>query len=247
MTAPSRSTCEPWAEIDEACVPCRDYNLDAADLEEKIQIASDVLYELSGRQFPGECTETIRPCVRTHCRSSADPRGCGCSGLRQVRLRGLPVTEVTEVKVDGDVIPSNEYRVDDHAYLVRLPDPGGVRRGWPCCQAIDLADSERGTFSVTYKFGQPVPPAGRMAAATLGCELAMACDPEQAPKCRLPKSVTNVTRQGVSISVLNPNDFLEHGRIGIYEIDMFITAYNPGGGRGATVWSPDLDSARRTG
>lgn len=247
MAAPSRSTCSPWTEEDEvtACPACGDYNVDSALLDEAIQVASDVLYELSGRRFPGTCEETIRPCRKPRCRGSGDPTLCSCGGVSEVLLRGSPVTEVLEVKVDGDVLPASEYRIDEHRWLVRLPDSSGTRHAWPCCQDVYLDDSEDNTFSVSYEFGQDPPPAGRMAASRLACELILACDPAAASKCRLPKRVTSVTRQGVSMTTLDPFDFLDKGQIGIYEADLFIQAYNPGRGRAASVWSPDTSPRGR--
>src|SRR5687767_10371672 len=95
-----------------------------------VGVASDLLYGLSGRQFPGECTETIRPCsVRAgttnvpnwHGTALADGgfgwwyssgvcgcnrlvAACRCNSLSQILLPHYPVNDVTEVKVDGVVL-----------------------------------------------------------------------------------------------------------------------------------------------
>jgi hypothetical protein len=152
------------------------------------------------------------------------------------------VVEVTEVKVDGVVLDPAEYFVDDLRRLVRRPGPvGQPAKAWPCCQRNDLDDTEAGTWSVTYKWGTPPPPMGVRAAAVLGCELAMACDPEFEDKCRLPKRVTSIIREGVTI-IMAPSDFLDPktGKIGIYEVDLFIRSYNPDNiQEGGMVLSPD--------
>lgn len=250
MAAPDISTCEPWIEANEVCLgDCSDYTFDQALLEEMIQVASDVLYVLSGRKFPGECTDAIRPCVKPRCSSSADPiDGCRCSGLKAITLREYPATEITQVKVDGEVLESARYRLDENRWLVRLRDADGSRRAWPCCQDASLPDTEQGTFSVSYKYGILAPPAGRLAAARFACELALACDTGADGECKLPKRVTSVVRQGVSITTLDPFDFLEEGKTGVYEADLFLSTYNPGGGKGATIWSPDTSPrSRRVG
>lgn len=89
-----------------------------------------LLFELSGRQFSGLCSKTVRPC-RTACSCWSrwipsdvalptwsfgywgsfgwgwgDERGshCGCQPLSRVKLSGYPVREITEVKIDGAVL-----------------------------------------------------------------------------------------------------------------------------------------------
>lgn len=247
MTAPSASTCSPWAEMGDVCSPCDDYSFDPTLLADSLQIASDVLYELTGRRWSGECEETIRPCgYRTSdsgwcgCTSS---RGCGCRRLSELRLPGYPASAVTEVKIDGVVIDPARYRVDAHRWLVYLPESDTAeRRGWPCCQRLDLPDTEEDTFSVTYTFGQDPPPGGIKAAAILGCQIALACQPETAGggRCRLPKRVTTITRQGVSMAVLDPMTFVADGLTGLTEVDLWVQSTLIGASRRrASVFRPD--------
>ena len=101
------STCTPWATIADLGSPCDDYTIDTSLLEDSLQIASDVLFHLSGQRFPGECEATIRPCgYRTPescgCLSS---RTCACSAVSELHLPG-PVVSVDEVKIDGAVLDS---------------------------------------------------------------------------------------------------------------------------------------------
>jgi hypothetical protein len=69
----------------------------------------------------------------------------------------------------------------------------------------------------------------------------MACQPDLAGQCRLPKSVTSVTAEGVTM-VMSPSDFLDKdGKTGLWEVDLFIRAVNPQRSqRQATVWTPGL-------
>lgn len=244
MTAPSSSTCSPWATEDDLCSPCNDYTVLGPIAGDFLQSASDILFDLSGGQFPGLCDRTIRPCARRmQPERSIDPAppgwiegwgwcGCGgdpcdCGGLYQLDLGAYPIDSVTEVKVDGDALDSSLYRVDDWRTLVRLADADGSNPGWPRTQRLDLPDTEEGTWSVTFSWGREPPPAGVTAAAVLACELALACDPENADKCRLPKRVQSVTREGVTI-VMSPSDFLDaNGKTGLYEVDLFLRAVNP--------------------
>ncbi len=151
------------------------------------------------------------------------------------------VTEILQVKIDGLVIPATEYELRDFQELVRIrPTAATVptaRYGWPTSQIMDLPDTEKGTFSVTYMFGNPPPAAGKFAARRLGEYLVL---PQLGDTSRLPTRVRQVSRQGISAMVTDVLDLLEKGMLGIYECDAFVKSYNPHGlARQAAVWSPD--------
>lgn len=255
MAAPCQSVCTPWADTSDLCSICDDYAFDQALLEDKIAVASDLLFEWSARRFPGSCSDVVRPCARDGSRSwgrtlagrrvlggcgchSSD--ACGCSRLSQVGLGVSPVTDVTEVKVDGVVLDPSLYRVDDWRWLVRLADADGTNPGWPCCQDLLAGDDEEGSFVVAVTYTLAPPAAGVAAAAALACQLALACQPETVGECRLPRGVTQITRQDVSITVLSAA-MVEEVKAALPEVAMFLDAYNPGGvARRAVVASPDV-------
>lgn len=251
--------CAPWIEASE--LACSD--LDGAVLEESIQVASDLLYVLSGRQFQGICTDVVRPCSKgAFRRRYASPSNawyetwgfcgcsydaCGCSSLHQIELPGQPVIEVTQVKMHGDIVSPSTYRVDDRRFLVRVTDTGtGQNDGFMCCQRLDLPATEDDTFEVTYTFGIEPPASGVRAANALACEFANLFT--GGPDCRLPKRVQSVSRAGITILMMDPFAALDEGRMGILEVDLFLAAYNPGNRRAsASVLSPDIGpKARRT-
>jgi hypothetical protein len=226
--------------------------------------ASQVLYELSARLFAGQCEKTVRPCVNRWCGFQVLSRGhivdygwemgwngwgwwgwdawnqgCGCTPLSRVLLSGYPVREITEVKIDGAVIPADEYRLDERRWLTRMADADGNVQLWPACQRWDLPDTESGTFSVTYRYGQDPPITGIHAAAQLGCELYRACT---GGDCVLPSGATRVTRQGVTIE---RGGFTQWGykqntwMTGLSLVDTFLNSYNKAGlMRRPSVWSP---------
>ncbi len=257
--------CSPWATEADLCDPCSDYDGAGALAADMLQAASDVLFELSGRQFPGTCSAVVRPCAR---RREANGRpesatgppgwvkgwgwcgcgdGCSCEAPWQIDLGAYPITSVTQVKVDGAVLSPTLYRVDDWRTLVRLPDADGSNPGWPKSQRLDLPATAEGTWSVAYEWGREPPPMGVRAAAVLACELALACDPDTAEPCRLPKKVTAITREGITM-VLAPSDFLTDGKVGIWEIDLLIRTYNPSHIRQrAQVWTPTMAHHVRPG
>lgn len=245
------TTCAPWAVESEVCAPCDTYEFNPTILADALQFASDVLYDLTGRKWPGECTETIRPCrqrtrIPGHERLDWQewcgcnrPRTCGCSRLSEVRLPGYPVVQVGEVKVDGLILDEGSYRVDDDRWLTFLPEAGDDLQGWPCCQDLALDDDQAGTFSVTYTYGAAPPIGGVRAAASLGCQLALACAPPEAGECRLPKRITTITRQGVSLAILDPLTLFADGLTGLAEVDLWVQSVRYGAQRrSAAIYVP---------
>ena len=191
----------------------------------------DIASEFSGRQFPGVCERTVRPC---ECRDCPPAGCCGCCHLSRVKLAGYPVRSVDEVKIDGAVIPPEQYRVDRYKWLVYLADENGRRQSWPGCQRLDLDDTEADTFSVTYTYGADPPEAGILAAAELACQIATAAT---GGECALPPGTTRVTRQGITVDLEKAQAAL----MSLPLVSLFLATYNPAGlRRRSSVWSPDL-------
>lgn len=216
-----------------------------------VSAATEVLYALSGRRF-GVCSMSIRPC-RSDCSrglwtgwDSGNwwewgrwPRplffngvwyniacgqcqsGCSCTYVSEAWLPS-PVTTVTQVKVDGVVLDPSAYRVDDWRKLVRLD--GKI---WPLCQDLTKADTQVGTWSVNVEFGEEVPVLGQLALGELACQFVKLLTGDKS--CALPKPVQSLTRQGVQMNFLDPNELFANGRIGLYLCDLFLTSENPHG------------------
>lgn len=226
MGAPCANICTAWAEPEDVCDPPEGVTDDQLALH--LLVASNILFNFTGRQWPGSCRETVRPCgggTAGWCGCSPG-RTCGCKRVSELRLGGSPITMVEEVKIDGAVLDPNRYRVDDHGYLVYVPADDDTRQGWPCCQDMRKPDTDDDTWSVTYRYGTGPDAGGTMAAAALAKELALACMPGQ--PCRLPKRVTSITRQGVSLAVIDPLDLFEKGRTGLAEVDLWLGSIKAG-------------------
>jgi hypothetical protein len=207
--------------------------------------ASWLLWALSGRKYGGEHRITERyecPCRcnrrRWYSRSPQSPifpvwhNGeiynvslCDmCDQTHRLRLRGRPVRSIESVSVQGDVLDPGAYEIHDSAYLAATSS----KSPWSLCNQV----------TVTYTYGVLPPEAGRRAARLLAEELLKATiAPDE---CTLPDRVTSISRQGVSFTILDPQSFLDEGRLGIYEVDSFLRAVNPGKAvRPARVFSPD--------
>ena len=252
MTAPTTDVCEPWATVADVGSPCDDYAFDVTLLEDSLLIASTALYHLTGRQWPGQCSTTIRPCGYRKpdscgCLSSAS---CGGRRLSELRVSGV-VASVEQVKIDGVVLDPARYRVDDHRWLVYLPESDDAeRQGWPCCQRLDRADTEEDTWSITYTHGQDPPAGGVRAAAQLGCQLSLAFQPETVNQCRLPKNTVNVARQGITVALRDPSALFADGATGLNDVDLWINSVVLGDKRRrGSVWVPGMtrSGVRRPG
>lgn len=216
-------------------------------------MAVEYLWRFTGRRF-GVCDTTVRP-ARQDCHPSTFEStagfgftpvlvggvwrnvacgvcgdDCACQRLYSVRLPG-PIQAITEVLVDGDVVPASAYRVDDRDTLVRIDG-----EDWPLCNDLSLAPTEPGTWQVEYTFGTPVPDGGRLAAAVLACELAKAVC--RSSDCRLPQRIQTLTREGVTVGFIDPFEGLEDGRTGLWSVDAWVASITRVPQR-STVHSPD--------
>ena len=247
-------------DVDTGCDPAW-ANYDANVQSRAVSLATFVLDALTGRQF-AQCPVTVRPCgptctLRTGYQTfpvgapgqnvpgpwmlpyiangawsnCACAGGCDCAPACKIDL-GMPVAEVTEVKVDGLVLDPSAYILVGQ-WLART-DGGEC---WPSCQDPAVPDTEDGTFSVTYRPGRPLPPAGQYAAGLLASEFAKAC---AGGACALPAQIAALSRQGTDVQFVDPVEVLDNGRTGIREVDLFIHAVNPSGlTRRPTIISPD--------
>lgn len=218
-----------------------------------LEAAQEILYQLTAQRF-SECEVKLRPC-REECFGSGMGWGwsfrspwwgeyssyptpinisgqwynlgcgscgtsCSCTAISETFLPG-PVVSITEVKVDGVVLVNGvDYRVDDYRKLVRL---GAV---WPFCNDLNLADTEVGTWSVTAIYGEPVPTLGSLALGELACNFV---DFLTGGECELPAGITDLSRQGISMSFANTTTDLTQLFARYPLTYLFIKTYNPNG------------------
>ena len=153
------------------------------------------------------------------CGCGVDPCVCGPRRADELRLPG-PVASVETVSVAGVVLPATAWRFT-----------GGV------LARVDGQPWPHDGLVVEYGRGVEVPVGGQIAAGVLAWELSKAV--ECPDECELPQRVQSVTRQGVSVTVLDQFEDLDEGRTGIWLIDSWVASVTrpPSGG---SVLSPDL-------
>jgi hypothetical protein len=254
---PANSTamlCGPWASPSD--IP-EGYRAELTDgqWEQVIGYASEILYLLSGKRWRGAgCTDSVILRSRPAAVGSGDwPYRmwdtCGCwgyDGVSDLRAAyawsflpsfglshptpqaidlGKEATSITSVTVAGDLLDPSAYRLTDSGWLDRVDG-----RGWSLC-------GPTGPTTVVFDKGNPPPPGGVRSAVLFAIELEKAWT--GADDCALPTRMTQVTRQGVSVTV-DPAMFLDKLRTGIPIVDQWLAAVNPKGrARGGSVWSPD--------
>jgi hypothetical protein len=224
--------------------------------QEACQTASYLMWTMSGRKFTGETTVTERyVCAKRAYRLGPSSRNYygtlitgqlynipvadfneytelvsdGLSPESRIKLRGRPVTKIHTVRnMNGEIISPDLYYLVDHSTIQAA---AGIP--WTPCNV-----------EVTYTYGSPIPMAGKMAARTLAMEFAKLWAGDD--DCMLPQRITSISRQGVSYTLLDSQDFIDDLRTGVYVIDLFLKSVNPDKARArARVFSPDAPRARR--
>jgi hypothetical protein len=251
--ARSQVLCSSWALPNDVPATERVKHTDA-EWSRFLLWASEILYYLSGRRWTGlGCTETAT--LRSMDGNGTWPYhpswgSCACwsygtwdglwlyppgvnvrlghhQGPVGIQLPMSPIGTVTQILEDGVLLAPTAYRVSRSGWVTRIDG-----RSWNTCMD---------TTTITYTFGEPPPGAGVDAAVDLAIERAALSRGEE---CAWPRTVTSVTRQGLTMEIANPLDFLADGRTGLPGVDMWLAAVNPTSrAQRGRVWSPDIPSA----
>ena len=247
--------CTAWITGDDVAACCSVESSSGALFDDAADEASQLLFQLSGRLYAGLCSnEDYRPpCDSCWCGYQILSRGyvigpwdygyplsslcdtclIACSPSL-VKLPGYPIREITQVKIDGDVVDSSEYRLWNYRYLKRLNN-----ERWPVMNNQTLENTEDHTFSISYTFGKSPPLMGLRAAAQLGCELYNACTTGE---CALPAGTTRVIQQNVVVEKLAFTQWAYQGgrwQTGLPLVDQFLNSVNAAGlKRRPVFWAP---------
>jgi len=228
--------CTPWIEIDDRLADCGcPSDASAEVVQAAIDTATDILFRLSGQQYPGLCTESRRPCRTATSCGCASFHLCTCVGGDTIVLPRRNVVSVDSVRIDG--LPFTDFVFYPPNWLVRTDG-----EYWPCCQDLTLDTTHDGTWSVTYTYGRQPTEGAKNAARVLSAELVKACVSDAS--CRIPIGAVSVTRRGVTYDTSAQDE----GKTGISEVDLWLSAVNPGGRKRRprlvspddTRWVPDL-------
>lgn len=211
-------------------------------------LATRVIYELLGRRW-------VWPPMRA---TDAYPL------TNVVHLTGRPVIEIVSIAAPDGVQLTTEdfelssrfklkfsssvcarYGIGAQPYARGVPGyplgGSGVFSGDPFALNNICPDRE---WTIVYVYGSPPNDQIRFAIWKMQeqYDLALAGSDE----CQLPKRITSIVRQGVSMTLLDPQDFLEKGQTGIEEVDFMLSVMNRGRAKARSrIFSQHNPPARR--
>lgn len=170
------------------------------------------------------------------CGSCPSPSRCNCGpNAASALLLPGPVHEVTSVYLGGTLLDEDDWKLSDGIlWLLK-------GKTWPDSNDATgaLLGPDSRAWGVVYQRGYPVPPGGEVAAAVLACELAKAMAGDSS--CQLPSRVQSVTRQGVSMEIVQTEfSEMKDGRTGIWSIDSWLASVNADRKAAPIVYSPDV-------
>jgi len=216
------TTCEAWP-----VEWCGDVSgVEASITASAHEAASRIIWSLTGRRY-GSCSVVRGPApgdTATSCGlppSRYEPRPDGPA----IWLDGEnPVVEAVFLD-ETEMDPADWAQAGK--WLIRLT--GGT---WPPNTWTNPT-----ALMIQMTVGFPPPVGAAQAVGELGYELIKACTGDE---CSLPRRVQTLTRQGVSMQMIDSLDFLDRGRIGLPICDQFIASVNPKGlAQASRVLSPD--------
>ena len=167
MAAPPPPPCSQWTTDEQVRACCT--GLDPAfDLTSAIQFASEILFRLSGRRWPGQCNRTVYPCAGDNCGCMADTwswfassgwgwayagypslpymvaggwvnRWAGCRGICHLDCVDLPGTVDEVTQILIDGVPLDPSAYKVEAYRRVCRVDGGH---WPCSNHLGAEQCE---------------------------------------------------------------------------------------------------------
>lgn len=259
--APTLGPCTDWISGEDVAAVCGDpaYASDPTGYDNAAHIASQVLYELSGRQFSGLCGPvTVRPCVRS-CScwvpgslafwyvgaggwwgSQAYYIGGGGGGVSAVQDCGSGggcCGALSRVKLAGyPVREIEEVKINGDVI-----DPSNYRLdGWKWLTYLNDADGNFQRWPACQNLGVDDTEPGTFSVTymhgieppSVGLEAAaqLACAiASLGEDCGLPAGTSRVTRLGLQIEMLQNKQGVPIAFQSIPLVQLFLSTYNPAG------------------
>lgn len=213
--------CEDLATLEDVCFLGCDSGIASGEGWSRIlDAASDMMSILSGGVITGVCTVTLTACRDCFC-------CCGSCSLcfRDPLFLAYPVQSIEAVWTNDVALASSEYRVERRRELVRL-NSDGDRICWPSGDTV-----------VMYSFGSPVDEITRLATAELAWDIAKGMS---GGKCAIPKNVSSMTMNGVSITKREIADIVREAGTDLPRVAAWMSVFNPDNVRGRTlIYSPE--------
>lgn len=134
---------------------------------------------------------------------------------RRLFLTGRPVRTVEAIEINGVSVDPMDWTLFNR-YIVEISKQAKITHS--ICTGTEV--------DIVYTYGYDnLPPVLLNAVLTLAQEMEAADDGNM--DCRIPERVVSVSREGMSWTLIDPQNFLDDGRTGIYEVDLAIRTLNP--------------------
>lgn len=205
--------CSNWITTDDLTYDVS--GLDANTVQELLETAVEWLNDATCSQFAGSCLYEVRLSPRCQHGPGICSDQCDWDRIDLTKFVPAPVTSLVQVSIAGEVVPEDDYRLDNRRYLV--PTTGGQLVPWPS-QDMNKATDTEGTWKVQLYAGTEPPRPLIHAAKELTAQLLRRFETGD---CDLPDNTTSVTRDGVTISMQTRQE----GKIGLPTVDHAIEQY----------------------
>lgn len=191
--------------IDRTClpIPCDPEEAAAQSLME--QLASDILWSFSGRQF-GVCPKFVELCYTHPCMCDA---GCLISPYYiDFPASNMPYSGPVTVTSDESILLSPDVFEFRGRRLYK----------------IDGTPFPIGHLLIEYYTGKPIPESVGRITSLLAKELLASCN---GSACKLPNRVQKLVKRGVTLDFLPPEQIFNGLNTGITEVDLWLASVNP--------------------
>jgi hypothetical protein len=198
-----------------------------------LEVASSILTPLTG--------------FRIHPAGFAEEDFLGTPRLRRLTPSLGPLRAVVSLDwvLDGGVTGEVTVPWVLHGDTIRLKSYQGLepwdRDTFPVTAVVCSSRGDGEQIRLSYQFGSTITASARRAVLMLAHQFWLeTAQCSTCGECELPTRTTTVTREGISYTMLDPQDYLDRGKTGLPSVDLWIATVNPRRAlRAPGVWSPD--------
>lgn len=224
-----------------------------AAITEVVAVASEILTHASGYKIhpAGTATDELL-CSRRFRRFS--PTIGPVSGVSSIKVLDERSGDLVETRrpwrlVQGAVHFTGPY-LGFFPFAWDYGIGGGIFTGLGSRPLNDIVPVQV-QVQVTYDYTSTVTPGAKRALKDYAHELYLSIYDNES--CSLPERVTSLTREGISMQLMTPTDYIDKGKVGLPRVDTWLAQVNPTRShRASAVYTPDSPvgvpiSNRRTG
>lgn len=178
--------------------------------DDAISAATEILFRLTGGQIHGPGVAVDEYVVSGNVRRLSTTFKPIRDVLTAERIRPGVAETTTEVRTDWTVI----------GHSIFFAGRQNFAQAFGPCSALGVEH-----LRLTYRYGSTVTRGARATLLYYARELYLAGPCGDLSLCQLPERVTSVTREGISLTTLDPQTFLDRGLTGLIRVDEWLASY----------------------